>query len=140
METRADFVILGVALFATAILLSKRVRRSRSWIATVTPLASIIGSGFLVAVPLLGRAEGLWAAPSMLGIVVVAYALGTVIRHNIRHVESRLAGDAVPPSLAALERLSALALILAYLVSVTFYLRILSAFLLGGLGGRDSRR
>ena len=134
METRVNIVILGVALFATMILFSKRVRTSRSWIATVTPLASIIGSGFLVVVPLLGRAEGLWAAPSMLGIVCVAYALGAVIRHNIRHVEPRLANDAAPPSLVALERLSSLALILAYLISITFYLRILSAFLLEGLG------
>jgi hypothetical protein len=134
VETRTDIVILAVALFVTAILFSKRVRTSRSWIATVTPLASIIGSGFLVVVPLLGRAEGLWAAPSMLGIVCVAYALGAVIRHNIRHVEPRLVGSAAAPLLAAVERLSSLTLILAYLISVTFYLRLLSAFLLEGLG------
>ena len=132
MEIRDDLVILGVALLAAAIMFSKRVRTSRSWIATVTPLASIIGSGFLVVVPLLGRAEGLWAAPSMLGIVVVAYAVGAVIRHNIRHIEPRLASDALPPSLAALERLSSLALISAYLISIIFYLRILSAFVLEG--------
>ena len=112
MEARDNIVILCVALLAATILFSKRVRTSQSWIATVTPLASIIGSGFLVVVPLLGRAEGLWAAPSMLGIVGVAYALGAVIRHNIRHVEPRLSNDDASPSIATLERLSSLALIL----------------------------
>jgi hypothetical protein len=63
VEAGNNIVILCVALLAATILLSKRIRTSRSWIATVTPLASIIGSGFLVVVPLLGRAEGLWPAP-----------------------------------------------------------------------------
>lgn len=133
MEVRADFVILLATLLAAAVLFSKRVRTSRQWIATVTPLASIIGSGFLVVVPLLGRAEGLWAAPSMLGIVVVAYFVGGIVRYNIRHVEPRLQRETVAEPLATLERLSGLSLILAYLISVTFYVRVLSAFLLEGI-------
>lgn len=132
-----NLMILVAVLLAAAALFAKRVRTSPSWIATVTPLASIIGSGFLVVVPLLGHAEGLAAAPAMLGIVVTAYLVGGVIRHNIRHVEPRLAEQEPPTALLTLERLSEFALISAYLISVTFYLRILSAFLLEPFGSAD---
>ena len=40
---------------AFVILVCRPVRNNRNWSATVTPLASIIGSGFLVSVPGLGR-------------------------------------------------------------------------------------
>ncbi|MEZ4354650.1 MAG: hypothetical protein R3F16_13480 [Myxococcota bacterium] len=140
MALRTDLLILFVAAVAAALLFSKRVRESPSWIATVTPLASIIGSGFLVVVPLLGREEGAWAPASMLGIVLVAYAIGAVIRHNIRHVEPRLAAEHPPVWLVAGERLADVALVTGYLISVTFYLRILAAFLLQGLGTNGTFR
>ncbi len=44
----------GIAIIAVIIILialfQKRVRTSKTWRATVTPLASIIGSGFLVSI------------------------------------------------------------------------------------------
>jgi hypothetical protein len=51
--------ILIVALLVAGYLaLSKRLGASSSWKATVTPLASIMGSGFLLSAPLLTGVVG----------------------------------------------------------------------------------
>jgi hypothetical protein len=99
--------------------------------ATSTPLASIFGSGFLVIVPILAGAVGRHAVPTMAAVCALAYAVGSVIRFNIRHAEPVLQAS---PSEATLsfERASDLALVVAYVISVCLYLHILSAFVLGG--------
>ena len=101
--------------------------------ATVTPLASIFGSGFLVIVPILAGAVGRYSVFAMAAVCALALAVGSVIRFNIRRAEPILAGKP-PESTLALERSSDLALIFAYVISVSLYLRILAAFVLGGLG------
>ena len=63
--------------------------------ATSTPLASIFGSGFLIIVPILAGVVGAWSAVVMAGVCALAYAVGSVIRFNIKHAEPVLAGD--PP-------------------------------------------
>lgn len=117
-----------VALLVMAALFAPRVRRAEFWRATVTPLASIIGSGFLVIAPLLGYAMGVWAPLAMVAIVAVAYAVGAVVRFNIRHLEPLL--DQGHPGAQAVERLANAALGVAYVISVAFYVRLLAAFLL----------
>jgi hypothetical protein len=99
--------------------------------ATSTPLASIFGSGFLVIVPILAGAVGRHSVWAMAGVCALAYAVGSVIRFNIRHAEPALAAQ---PSEATLsfERASDLALVLAYVISVCLYIHILAAFVLGG--------
>jgi len=99
--------------------------------ATSTPLSSIFGSGFLIIVPILAGAVGSYAVFAMAAVCAVAYAVGSVIRFNIRHAESVLADDPGEATLA-LERSSDLALVLAYIISVSLYLHILSAFVLSG--------
>lgn len=86
--------------------------------ATSTPLASIFGSGFLVIVPILAGAVGRHSVWTMAGVSALAYAVGSVIRFNIRHAEPVLAAQ---PSEATLsfERASDLALVLAYVISVS---------------------
>lgn len=111
-----------------------KVRNNRSWRATVTPLASIIGSGFLVVAPLLGSILGPLAPPGMLLVLLAAYAIGAVIRFNIRYAEPVLEKEDGPVALRFTERLSNVALSIAYVISVTFYLRLLSAFVLEALG------
>jgi hypothetical protein len=98
--------------------------------ATSTPLASIFGSGFLVIVPILAGAVGTYSVVAMAGVCLLAYAVGSVIRYNIIHVEPVLAGRPSEATLS-LERVSDLALVLAYIISVCLYLHILSAFVLG---------
>ncbi len=102
--------------------------------ATATPLASIFGSGFLVIVPILNGAVGPYSLIAMAGICSLAYAVGCVIRYNIRHAEPLMEAGTAPPRALFIERTSDFALVLAYAISVCLYIRILAAFLLGGLG------
>ena len=100
--------------------------------ATSTPLASIFGSGFLVIVPILAGAVGTYSVAAMAAVCALAYAVGSVIRYNIRHTEPVLANK--PPEVTlSLERLSDVALVIAYVISVCLYLHILSSFVLGSL-------
>jgi hypothetical protein len=71
----------------------------------------------------------------MAAVCGLAYAVGSVIRFNIRNTEPLIEGGTAGHLTTRLERTSDLALILAYVISVTLYIRILAAFLLGGLGG-----
>jgi hypothetical protein len=102
--------------------------------ATTTPLASIFGSGFLVIVPILNGAVGAWSIFAMMAVCAIAYAVGSVIRFNIRYVEPVLRRDDAPRELQLLERGADVALVAAYVVSVCLYINILAAFLLRGLG------
>lgn len=135
-------ILVGlVTLAAACVLLSPRVRALPSWRATVTPLASIIGSGFLVSVPLLAREAGIWAILAMGGLLGASYVIGEVIRFNIAHVEPLLddKGRAEHLELAlGLERLSHFVLAFAYFVSVAYYLVLLGNFLLKGIGAEDA--
>jgi len=99
--------------------------------ATSTPLSSIFGSGFLIIVPILAGAVGPYSVIAMAAICALAYAVGSVIRFNIKHAEPVLAGEPGEATLS-LERSSDLALVLAYVISVCLYLHILAAFVLGG--------
>lgn len=128
-----DIVMVVAALALAAFTLRPAALNSPVWRATVTPLASIIGSGFLVAGPVLGHAAGHWAFFGMLGLCAVSYVFGMAIRENIARAEPML--DAHPPTyLAVLDRGADLSLVLAYFVSVAYYLYLLSAFALKGVG------
>ena len=113
---------------AAFVLFHPRVLLSRIWRATVTPLASIIGSGFLVLAPILVREYGHNALWVMGALCAVSYAIGAAIRWNIRVLD----GDAgLLPLLtreAALERISSWALSLSYVISVCYYLTLFGAF------------
>jgi hypothetical protein len=107
----------------------KHLREARA-----TPLASIFGSGFLVIVPILNGAVGPYAVLAMASVCVLAYAMGSVIRHNIRHAEPLISAGEGSARVMRLERTANLALVMAYAISVCLYIHILAAFLLGGLG------
>jgi hypothetical protein len=98
--------------------------------ATSTPLASIFGSGFLIIVPILAGAVGVYSVVAMAGVCALAYAVGSVIRYNIKHVEPVLANKPSEVTLS-LERASDFALVIAYIISVCLYLHILASFVLG---------
>ena len=94
-----------------------------------TPLASIFGSGFLVVVPILASAVGPYAVLAMVAVALVAFQVGSIVRHNIHCAEPVLIkGD--KPFTVFVERLSNLALVAAYIVSVCLYIHILSTFVL----------
>ena len=132
-----NIALVAVAVVVAVILLWPAVRHNRMWRATVTPLASIIGSGFLVIVPLLGNVVGTEAIWFMVVIVLLAYAIGGIIRFNIQHAEPALAR---PSALAWLTRVNYLAdflLGLAYIISVSFYIRLLASFVMRGAGDQN---
>ena len=121
-------VALVLATLAAAVLLFQpRLLKSETWQATVTPLASIIGSGFLVAGPILAGVAGNWAVAAMLFLCAVGYLFGAAIRYNIAHIEPEL--HASPsPLVRVIERASELSLAIAYFVSVAYYLHLFAAF------------
>ncbi len=94
-----------------------------------TPLASIFGSGFLVVVPVLASAVGPYALLAMIMVSIVAFFVGTIIRHNILCAEPVLAAGSNPFTIFV-EKLSDFALVIAYVISVCLYVHILSAFVL----------
>jgi hypothetical protein len=124
-----NVLIIVVALALAAYLsFSKRLSRSSGWKATVTPLASIMGSGFLVSAPLLGGIVGNLAVICMAVLLVLAFAVGGAIRFNIRHFEPiENAGHGPAQTIAFLSRI---VLAGAYFISVTYYLQLLAAFVL----------
>jgi hypothetical protein len=126
-------LILVVALLIGAYLaFSRRLTRSTNWQATLTPLASIMGSGFLVSAPLLAGVVGNLAVVSMAALLALAYLVGSAIRFNIRHFEPiERAGHEPAQAVASLSRL---VLAGAYFISISFYLQLLAAFLIRTAG------
>lgn len=118
------------AAIVTAFLTFGRFARSESWRATVTPLASIIGSGFLICGPILAREFGRAAIIAEALLLAIAYAAGAVIRFNIVHVEDYLGKAGMHDRIAWLARITQGVLALAYAISVAYYLKLLAEFLL----------
>jgi len=134
LEWVTNGLVAATVITVSAIFWLPGIRSSQLWRAALTPLASIIGSGFLVVAPLLAHTVGNAAVFAMLGIVALAYAVGSAVRYNIRNVEpiSEPGASAGNARLLYvwLERIAKLALAFAYIIAITFYLEILGAFVL----------
>ena len=130
-------LIIFSIIFFSLIFFSKRLRNSQTWLATVTPLASIIGSGFLVSAPLLILTTGKWAPVAMIVIASIAFLLGGAMRFNILHLEPLLEEKNKSRFVIKLEIISRPILGVAYIISAAFYLKLLSAFLLRGFNIND---
>jgi hypothetical protein len=115
---------------------SRKVRSSSDWKATVTPLASIMGSGFLVSAPLLAGAVGNLAVVFMAGLLLLAYLVGSAIRFNILHFEPVENQTGPAQSVAHLSRM---VLVGAYFISVSYYLQLMAAFVLHMAGIDDAK-
>ncbi|MFM2485040.1 hypothetical protein [Celerinatantimonas yamalensis] len=119
-------VVVGLSL-AGYLAFSKRLSSSTTWKATMTPLASIMGSGFLVCAPLLAGVVGNLALVCMALLLVLAYAVGGAIRFNIKHFEPIEEQAGMVQNIAFLARI---VLAGAYFISVTYYIKLLAAFAL----------
>ncbi len=137
--TPLDWVVLFTFLALLVFFLNPKLERNRLWTATVTPLASIIGSGYLVSAPLLYFAVKDYAFLAMAGIVILAYLVGEAIRFNILYSEPIIYNpqSGLHKFLFEVERFSNLTLSFAYIISVAFYLRLLSSFIFSGFFHRD---
>ena len=94
----------------------------------MTPLASIIGSGFLICGPLLAREFGSAAILAMAALLALAYAVGAVIRFNIIHIENIALRLSLNDPMAWAMRMAQVMLAIAYAVSVAYYLKLLAEF------------
>ena len=149
----SSVIVISTVIVITGILLFYRpLIYSSSWQALITPLASIMGSGFLVCAPLLYANTGNYAIFAMIALLVLAYAVGSVIRFNIQYGEVFLENHISKPDnpreehrlhvahrnavhsvrageiSALLEKLSHVVLAGAYCISVSYYLQLLASF------------
>lgn len=118
--------ILIVTGLVALVLFAPRLRGLRVWGATITPLASIIGSGFLVLGPLLSHAYGSYAWLAMLALCALAWGFGSAIRFNIAAIGTAHAA----PDQHGLEQIASWLLGFAYMISVAYYLNLFGAFAL----------
>jgi hypothetical protein len=116
--------IYSALLLSFAVLTFARFTRSPLWMATLTPLASIIGSGFLIIGPILGAEFGAAAPVAMMVLCVLAYLFGHAIRTNIATAENAVPGSIIH----RMDNVASWALGLAYIISVTYYLNLFGAF------------
>ncbi|MCB1661905.1 MAG: hypothetical protein H6995_15555 [Pseudomonadales bacterium] len=122
-----NITAIVVTILVFLFLANKKLLHSVQWKATVTPLASIIGSGFLIIAPLLHSVLGKLALGGIMALSILAYAIGSVIRFNIRYAEPYLASH--PRStLVRIEKTSQGVLGIAYAISVAFYISLFVAF------------
>ncbi|NGY03587.1 hypothetical protein [Solimonas terrae] len=125
MSQLANLVVAAGMVATATVVLRRRLRDAPWWRACLTPLASIIGSGFLVLAPILMREFGRAAPLVMLALCIVAYGFGAVMRYNIAHFESQ---PCPPRIVRGFESLSSWALCFAYVISVCYYLKLFGAF------------
>ena len=130
-----NLLIVAGCLGAGAILLSPKLRRCVLWKAAVTPLASIIGSGFLVLGPILSANYGASAPLVMAALCLLAYAFGAAIRFNLVRIDTLQAARS--PLEIRVDELASVVLAFAYIVSVAYYLNLLGAFALSLFGLQD---
>ena len=124
-------MVLNAAIVAvvsvTALLLwSPRLQKTTTWLAATTPLASIIGSGFLVLGPILNVAYGMYAPLVMAALCLAAYLFGAAVRFNIAYIDRY--GDNTIRFSKGIEQLASWALSFAYIISVAYYLNLFGAF------------
>ena len=125
-----DLIIALTTLAVGVVLVLPRIAHFTLWRAVVTPLASIIGSGFLLLGPVLSHAFGGFAPWVMGGLCVVAYMFGGVIRSNIATGEDAIITGQHGTLAKRIETISSWALAFAYIISVSYYLNLLGAFAL----------
>jgi len=132
-------ILNGLIIFACVvtggILLYPGLANARLWRAAITPLASIIGSGFLVLGPILDASYGQFAALVMAALCLGAYLFGAAIRFNIaRFDDSQSRRDRTD---RLLETTGSWALAFAYVISVAYYLNLLGSFAVSLTGLND---
>ena len=125
-----NIILVAIAAIVLLFMFNPRLTGSESWQATLTPLSSIIGSGFLVIAPLLASVVGEYSPLAVTGIVVLAYAIGGVIRFNIVHAEPLLHDKEGHPAIYKIDFFANMTLSFAYVTAIAFYLSLLSSFLL----------
>ncbi len=129
-----NILIVAAALIAGGVLAWPRLARATLWRATITPLASIIGSGFLVLGPILAVSFGDMAPLAMGMLCVLAYGFGHAVRYNISTLATQPDRG---PLIARAEALAETALAFAFVISVAYYLNLFGSFAVSLTGFDD---
>ena len=120
-------ILILTAVAATGLLLLyPRLAGATLWRATITPLASIIGSGFLVLGPILDASYGLYAPLVMALLCLGAALFGMAIRFNIATLAGK--GNRRGRLEERLDLAASWSLAFAYIISVAYYLNLFGAF------------
>ena len=118
-------LVIAATVAAFIYLMRPSVRTNVMWGAMITPLASIIGSGFLILGPVLNDKFGGYAPLIMLGLCVVSYFFGAAVRRNIVTTEWGAGRD---PQRKRLDSIGGWALAFSYMISLPYYLNVMGAF------------
>ncbi|MCJ2184174.1 hypothetical protein MTR62_15955 [Novosphingobium sp. 1949] len=128
-QTAIEIALAAAGLGTALLLFWPRLARARLWRATITPLASIIGSGFLILGPILTDRFGTWGIAAMAALCLAGYLFGAAIRYNIVRLDDDAHGGVRETRLSiGLERISSWSLAFAYVISVAYYLNLFGAF------------
>ncbi|WP_102225527.1 APC family permease [Acidimangrovimonas sediminis] len=121
-----DIAVLIACALVGAVFAFPRIARCQLWRASITPLASIIGSGFLVLGPILMDKFG-WAAPFVMAALCLgAWAFGAAIRFNMADGAEENANQTRAENWV--DTASQWALAFAYVISVAYYLNLFGGF------------
>lgn len=80
-------LVVGTLAGLSALLYSDRIQQSERYQATVVPLANIMDIGFVAMTPVIVSITGLDSPLTMLGLCALGFAMGWVMRYNIRRFE-----------------------------------------------------
>ncbi len=110
--------------------------------ATITPLASILGSGLLIIVPVLEGALGSLSILGVVGVSAVAWLVGSSVRHNIKVIEPLEESGDLDHLTERLDRFGDAVIVVAYVISVALYLRIMAEYVFdyAGWGGTAAEK
>lgn len=127
-----NLISVFVTITVVTFLFLPKIRDSNLWRATATPLASIIGSGFLIVAPLLAVTVGAWATAAIIAILALAFLVGKAVRYNINYIEplTETSQQTTYKALTWAGELAKLILAFGYIIAITFYLELLGAFFL----------
>jgi hypothetical protein len=140
LRASGNTVLFSLAIIAASLatglwLFLAPVTSSRTWHAMITPLASIIGSGFLVLGPVLNMSYGDYSPLAMAALCAGAYLFGSAVRFNIAALADSSAKRSHQEE--ALETAASWSLAFAYVISVAYYLNLFGSFGVNLTGARD---
>ncbi|KTG29391.1 hypothetical protein [Haloferax profundi] len=122
MSLVISIVVVVTLLGLSAVLYSSRVQNSEQYQATVVPLANIMDIGFVAMTPIIVFIIGLESPIVMFGLCALGFAMGWVMRYNIRAFEP-VSGE--KGTLHNVARVGQASLLVASLVNVAYYLQLM---------------